>query len=106
MLTQWYDICAIIGGVFLGFTTMLILVVYLEQWLARPDPRSLGAIIAELQLAQPDGSARRPWAPDLSIEAGVSYLRRTKAPGFDPDPQGARLSVNLFTRLPPNIGDQ
>jgi hypothetical protein len=42
MLTQWYDVCGIIGGIFLGFTAMLTLVVYLEQWLARPDTPSLG----------------------------------------------------------------
>ena len=44
MLTQWYDICGIIGGIFLGFTAMLTLVVHLEQWLARPDTPSLGAL--------------------------------------------------------------
>ena len=105
MLTQWYDICGIIEGIFLGFTAMLTLVVYLEQWLARPDTPSLGAL-PERELAQQDDSGLGAGTPDPSVEAGASYLRRIKAPGFEPDPQAARLSLHLFTGLPANTGEQ
>ena len=105
MLTQWYDIYGIIGGIFLGFSAVLTLVVHLEQWLARPAPPSLGAL-SEREPAQQDDSGPEPWAPDPSVEAGTSYLRRIKVPGFEPDPQAARLSVHLFTGLPPNTGEE
>ena len=105
MLTQWYDICAIIGGIFAGFTAMLTLVVYLEQWLARPDPPSLGAL-AEREVAHQDDSWRGSWAPDLPVEPGAPSLRHIRAPGFAPHPQAAPLSVHLFTRLPPRTGEQ
>jgi len=53
VLTQWYDIAEIIGAIFIGFVAMFALVVYLEQWLARPEPPSTAAL-AERQLAEPE----------------------------------------------------
>ena len=53
MLTQWYDIGAIIGAAFLGVTAILTLAVYLEQRLPRLAPPSLGALA---ERAQPDDS--------------------------------------------------
>jgi len=57
MLTQWYDIGAIIGVIFLGITMILTLAVYLEQRLDRADSPSLGALA---ERAQPDDGGPEP----------------------------------------------
>jgi len=53
MVTQWYDIGGIIGGIFLGITMILTLAVYFEQRLGRADPPSLGTLTERAQ--QDDG---------------------------------------------------
>jgi hypothetical protein len=105
MLTQWYDIGALIAVTFLVIVVILALAVYLEQRLERPDPPHPVAL-PEPEPAQQDKSGPEPWAPDLSVQAGAFYLRRITTPGLDPAPQAARLSVHLFTGLPPNTGEQ
>jgi hypothetical protein len=109
VMTQWYDILAFIGAVFAAFSTLLVLVVYLEQWLAQPDTASLGAP-AEREPAQQDDREPQPWAPDPVVEVGTSHLRRIKARDFERHPQAARISVHLHTgltrRVPPNAGGQ
>lgn len=55
VMTQWYDILGGIGAIFAGFSAVLVLVVYLEQWLDRPDTPSLGAL-SEWEPAQQDDS--------------------------------------------------
>jgi hypothetical protein len=74
-LTQWYDIVGVIGAVFVGIVAIFAMVVYLEQWLASPEPPNLAAV-ADRELAAPDDSGLDPRAPDPSGEAGVSHLRR------------------------------
>jgi len=104
-MTQWNDIVEVIGAIFTGVLAMLVLVVHLEQWLARPD-LTPQASTDEHALNEPDRSGVEHWAPDLSVQAGAAYLRHAKAPGVGLDPQAARgiwARVHVFVashRLP------
>jgi len=99
MITEWYDILELIGAVFAGFSAMLVLVVRLEQWLAEPDPLPL-APADERALNAPDRRGIEHWAPDLSVQAGASYLPRDAAPGLSFDRPVARVNGRRFTVLP------
>jgi hypothetical protein len=103
VMTQWHDIVEVIGAIFAGVSAMRVLVVYLEQWLAQPDlpPQ---AFADERALNEPDRSGVEHWAPDLSVQAGASYVPRAIAPGLDPP--AAAVSGHLFTVLPPNTGQR
>jgi len=105
MTTQWYDIVGIIGGIFAGFSTLLVVVVRLEQWLARPDPSTL-ASADEQGLDEPARGGIKNWAPDLSVQAGGSHPPRTAAPGLRLDPSAVRAIGRLFTVLPPRTGQR
>jgi len=105
MTTQWYGIVAVIGGIFAGFSTLLVLVVYLEQWLARPDPPTLVSA-DEQAINKPARGGIRNWAPDLSVQAGGSQPPHATAPGLRLDPPAARVSGHLFTVLPRHTGQQ
>jgi hypothetical protein len=103
VITQWYDIVAVIGAIFTGFSAMLGLVVYLEQWLVRPDPSMLAS--AEVrEHYSPDRSGIEHWAPDLSVPAGASHLPRAVALGLALDSPATRVSGHVFTVLPHNTG--
>jgi hypothetical protein len=43
-LTDWANIGAVLGAVFVGMVAMLVLVVHLEQWLARASTPTLAAL--------------------------------------------------------------
>jgi hypothetical protein len=103
VITPWYDILGVIGAIFAGVSALLILVVYLEQWLARPDPPT-PASADEQPLNEPDRARIAHWAPDLSVQAGVSSLSRTRALGLGLDLPGAPVGGHLFSVLPPNTG--
>jgi hypothetical protein len=51
-MTQWYDILGVIAVTFAGFSAVLVLAVYLEQWLTQPDP--LTPASADEQAVKPD----------------------------------------------------
>ena len=55
VMTQWNDIVEVIGAIFAGVSAMLVMVVYLEQWLAQADlpPQ---ASTDEQALSEPDPS--------------------------------------------------
>jgi hypothetical protein len=89
VMTQWYDILGVIGAIFTGIVVMLVLVVYLEQWLARPDPPPLASSDG-LALDEPDRNWVEQWAPDLSVQASASFRPRAKAPGVSLDRPAAR----------------
>ena len=99
MMTQWYDILELIGAVFAGFSAMLVLVVYLEQWLAQPDLSS-PAPADEEALNESDRRGIEHWTPDLSVEAGASYLPRAAAPDLSFDRPVARVTGRRFSVLP------
>jgi len=99
VMTQWYDILELIGAVFAGFSALLVLVVYLEQWLAEPDPPPL-APADEQTLNEPDRRGIEHWAPDLSVQAGASYLPGAAAPGLSFDRPVARGNGRRFIVLP------
>ena len=103
-MTQWYDILGVIGVTFAGFSAMLVLVVYLEQWLAGPD--SPMPVSADEQALKPDRKWGERSAPDLSVQTGAFFLPRALAPGLGLDPPAARVSEHIFTVLPPNAGQQ
>ena len=103
-MTQWYDILGVIGVIFAGFSAMLVLVVYLEQWLAGPDSPTPAS--ADEQALKPDRKWGERWAPDLSVQTGASYLSRALAPSLCLDPPAARVSEHLLAVLPPNAGQQ
>ena len=87
--TQWYDILGVLAVIFAGFSAMLVLVVYLEQWLAQPDPPPL-ASAGEQTLDEPDRNWVEHWAQDPSVQAGASHLPGSAAPGVGLDPPAAR----------------
>jgi hypothetical protein len=95
MMTQWYDILGVIGAIFTGIVVMLVLVFYLEQWLARPDPPPLASSDGQA-LNEPDHNWVEQWVPDLSVQAGASYQPRAKAPGVRLVPPAAR---GIWARL-------
>ena len=71
-MTQWYEILGVIAVTFAGFSAVLVLAVYLEQWLAQPDPPTPAS--PDEQAVKPDRMwAERP-APDLSVQTGASYV--------------------------------
>ena len=104
VMTQWCDILGVIVVILAGFSVMLVLVVYLEQWLARPDPPT--PVSADEQALKPDRSGMRHWAPDLSVHTGASPLLRPQATGLSLDPPGEPVGGHLITALPPKTGQQ
>jgi hypothetical protein len=98
VMTQWLDILGVIGAIFAGVSALLVLVVYLE--------RSTPAAADEQALNEPDRDWIEHWAPDVSVQAGASYLPRAGAAGLGLDPPGAGVAGHLFTVLPPNTGQQ
>jgi hypothetical protein len=84
VMTQWYDALGVIGVIFAGSSAMLVLVVYLEQWLAGPDPPTPAP--ADEQALKPDRKWVERWAPDLSVQTGASNLPRALTPGLGLDP--------------------
>ncbi|MDQ1482999.1 MAG: hypothetical protein QOF35_1075 [Actinomycetota bacterium] len=54
VLTDWADIGAVLGGVFVGIAAILILVVHLEQWLGRTEAPNLAALRAVRERDQED----------------------------------------------------
>ena len=85
--------------IFAGFSAVLVLVVYLEQWLAQPDPPT--PAFADEQALKPGRKWAERWAPGLSVQTGASYVPHALAPGFDRDPPVARVSEHLFIVMPP-----
>jgi hypothetical protein len=102
VMTQWYVALDVIGVIFAGFSAMLVLVVYLEQWLAGPDPPTP----ADEQALRPDRKRVERPAPDLSMQTGASNPPRGRTPGLGLDTPAARVSEHLFTVLPPIAGQQ
>jgi hypothetical protein len=106
-ITQWYEILGVIGAIFVGVLALLVLVVYLEQWLARPDPPT--PVSTDEKALRESGRVRiEPWAPDPSVQADAPYLPPAIAPGLSLglDLPGTRAAGQLFTLLPPNTGQQ
>jgi hypothetical protein len=54
--------------IFASFSAMLVLVVYLEQWLAGPDPPTPAR--ADEQALKPERKWVERWEPDLSVQNG------------------------------------
>ena len=105
VMTPWSDILGVIAAMFAGVLALLVLVVYLEAWLARPDPPTPASADAQPP-HEPDRGRAAHWAPDLSVQAGASCLPRTRAPGRGLDPPVAPVGGHLFTVSPPNTGHQ
>ena len=102
VMTQLYDILEVIGVIFAGFSAVLVLVVYLEEWLARPDPPTLAS--ADERALEPDRNWVQRRAQDLSVQTGASYLPRALTPGRGLETPAARVSERLSTFLPPSAG--
>ena len=97
-MTQWNDIVEVIAAIFAGVLAMLVLVFYLEQWLAQPDLPPQASADGQA-LTEPDRGGVQNWAPDLSVQAGTSYLPSALAPGLSPDPRPAPVYGHRFTVL-------
>jgi len=105
VITQWYEILGVIAVIFVGVLALLVLVVYLEAWLAQPDRHTM-ASIDEQTLDEPGRNRIGHRTPDLSVHPGAPYLPPARAPGLGLDPPAARAAGHLFTVLSPSNGQQ